>query len=135
MFIESLVLPAGSLRGGEGRARPAGAAGATCGEERPGTAGATEGRGGGFLPPLPWPSPLSHRRRAGKAQPQPRHAASGSSSIPWRCARRRDPALKTVLAAPAQQSCLEAAGAERRLVAPRVSPRLHNAGGDGEGRK
>lgn len=50
MFIELLVLPAGSLRGGEGRAWPPGA---TCGEERPGMVGATEGRGAASFPPAP----------------------------------------------------------------------------------
>lgn len=74
MFIEALVLPDGSLRGGEGRARPA-----SSHLRRTGQAERGLRKGGGRLPSLPpQPSLRSHRCRAGKAQPQPGHAESGS---------------------------------------------------------
>lgn len=72
MFIELLVLPADSLRGGEGRAWPAGPPGATCGEERPGTVGATEGRGAASFPPSP-----GHRRFPTAAGPGKRSRSLG----------------------------------------------------------
>lgn len=94
MFIELLVLPTSSLarRGRKGTAGRGTGSHLQRGEA---THGGGLRKGGGLLPSTqPWPSPLSHHCRARKAQPQPRHAASGSSSILSRRTQRRDPALK-----------------------------------------
>lgn len=86
--------------GKEGHGQPG-----AVGVQRPGTAGATEGRGR-------LPSPRAGHRRfptAGKAQPELWHAGAVAASPP-QMLRDRGPGPKPAVAAPAQRSCLEPAG-------------------------
>lgn len=86
--------------GKEGHGQPG-----AVGVQRPGTAGATEGRGR-------LPSPRAGHRRfptAGKAQPEPWHAGAVAASSPQMLGDR-GPGPKPAVAAPAQRSCLVPAG-------------------------
>lgn len=81
--------------GKEGHGQPG-----AVGVQRPGTAGAAEGRGR-------LPSPRAGHRRfptAGKAQPEPRHAGAGAASPPRMLRGRGDPALKQLSLLPLSEA-------------------------------
>ncbi|XP_017667454.1 PREDICTED: uncharacterized protein LOC108495845 [Lepidothrix coronata] len=107
VFIESLV-----LRGGEGRARPAGS---HLGSAGVGHGGAAEGRGG-FLPPCQ-PSPLSQRRESAAGALA---CGSSSSSITPSGAHRGGTRLLNSCRCSRSAKLFNASGAGRARAAARA---------------